>query len=91
MMERGTSDLWRYKRAPSLTLPRREAIRTAPGGIRYLTPSLVLLFKAKHRRPKDEEDFDAALPELTEQDQRELRSWLRDLHPDHGWIDRLNG
>jgi hypothetical protein len=30
----------------------------------YLLPEIVLLFKAKHRRPKDRADFDGVLPLL---------------------------
>ncbi|RXX47111.1 hypothetical protein DCW30_02870 [Streptomyces alfalfae] len=32
------------------------------GGTPYLAPELVLLFKAKHPRPKDQEDFGSILP-----------------------------
>ena len=89
MAERGTVDRWRYKRDPSLLVPRANAIRTTSDGIRYLAPSLVLLFKAKHCRPKDEADFDAVAGRLNDPDRSDLRQWLRDLHPGHDWIGRL--
>ena len=89
MAERGTADQWRYKRDPSLLVPRANAIRTTSDGIGYLAPSLVLLFKAKHRRPKDQSDFDAVAGQLDDPDRRDLKRWLRDLHPEHNWIERL--
>ena len=90
MGERGTRDLWSYKRDPSLVVPRSDAVRTDRYGIRYLAPALVLLFKAKHQRPKDEADFDAVVNQLGERDRRNLRGWLRHLHADHPWIARLS-
>ena len=89
MIERGTGETWIYKRDPQLQLPRASAVRRNSAGIPYLAPALVLLFKAKHRREKDEEDFRAALPCLETQEREALRNWLDTLHPNHDWIDRL--
>lgn len=89
MLERGTSEAWVYKRDPSLRLPRAAAIRETAGGIRYLAPALVLLFKAKHRREKDERDFRAALPDLAAREKADLCQWLQVLHPGHAWIAPL--
>jgi hypothetical protein len=89
MLERGTPDDWRYKRAATPTQPRSQAIRKNAVGISYLAPPNVLLFKAKHCRPKYEADFQAALPKLDDQDRENLRRWLADLHPGHGWLSQL--
>ena len=89
MIERGTATRWRYKRHPDLTLPRLRAIRASAAGLRYLAPALVLLFKAKACRPKDQADFDAALPHLSPQDRRDLTNWLALCHPGHHWAARL--
>jgi hypothetical protein len=64
-------------------------VRRNATGIPYLAPSLVLLFKAKHRREKDEADFQAALPWLGAQKKAELRGWLTAFHPGHAWIGSL--
>lgn len=89
MVERGTPEVWAYKRDSSLQMPRAAAVRKNKLGIPYLAPANVLLFKAKHRREKDERDFAAALPELNSQEKLDLRLWLERLHPGHEWIDRL--
>jgi hypothetical protein len=89
MIERGTPDLWVYKRDPQLTLPRSQAIRASARGIPYLAPSIVLLFKARAQRDKDEADFRKALPRLSPKDRNDLRGWLTTQHPGHGWIKAL--
>ncbi|MDR7127599.1 amino acid transporter [Pseudotabrizicola sp. 4114] len=89
MVDRGSPDVWIYKRDPSLTLPRAKAIRATAGGIRYLAPQIVLLFKAKHAREKDHGDFRNALPRLNSSEKSSLCRWLEVLHPGHTWIQAL--
>jgi hypothetical protein len=89
MIERGTPDLWRYKRDGSLAILRDTAIRKSKTGIPYLAPALVLLFKAKHVREKDQRDFDAAVARMDPAEKRALRGWLEALHPGHNWIATL--
>ncbi|MBO9625358.1 MAG: hypothetical protein J7484_03170 [Microbacterium sp.] len=84
----GTADEWRYRRDPELRMPMTEAL-WEQDGIRYLQPEIQLLYKAKGRRPKDEDDLGATLPHL---DARR-RAWLADALertiPGHPWLSRL--
>lgn len=89
MVDRGSLDIWVYKRDPSFTLPRTQAIRATAGGIRYLAPHIVLLFKARHAREKDHWDFRNALRRLESTERAALRRWLEALHPGHAWIQEL--
>ncbi|MCB4770307.1 amino acid transporter [Ancylobacter sp. Lp-2] len=89
MIERGTPSRWVYKRDPSIHCPRAEAVDTTPTGIPYLKPAIVLLFKARHRRPKDEADFARAVPRLTAEERRRLKGWLAYAHPGHDWAGAL--
>ncbi|MGV1795227.1 nucleotidyltransferase domain-containing protein [Rhizobium sp. A37_96] len=89
MPERGTPATWVYKRDPTLKLPRNDIIRKTAEGLPYLGPAAVLLFKARHRREKDDQDFDLALPRLSASERADLRKWLERLHPDHDWMARL--
>lgn len=89
MIEPGTDERWAYKRDPQLTRPRSEMVALTAGGIPYLSPSAVLLFKAKRRRPKDEEDFARAMPGLLPAERLWLRECLERLHPNHPWADML--
>ena len=90
MLERGSASHWGYKRDPRITQPRDQAVRTSKGGTRYLAPANVLLFKAKHCREKDQGDFQAALPQLSNKDRLQLGSWLRLTHPEHDWLRYLD-
>jgi hypothetical protein len=89
MIERGPPDVWVYKRDPSVRLPRGAAIRQSRAGISYLAPIIVLLFKAKHCREKDQRDFRTALPYLNPYEKADLRHWLKRLYPGHRWIPAL--
>jgi len=89
MIEPGTVDTWSYKRATEIERPRIEMTLMTCDGIPHLNPAAVLLFKAKHQRPKDEEDFERAFPKLAPTDRRWLRTCLDRLHPGHDWALRL--
>ena len=87
--ERWDGDRWIFRRDPRIGIRGTQAIGRTPAGIPYLRPEIVLLFKAKSVRPKDQLDFETVLPELAP----EARSWLRDalelVHPSHPWLADL--
>jgi hypothetical protein len=89
MIEPGTPDTWVCKRDHAITLPRAEAVLHSSDGIPYLAPAAILLLKAKHLRPKDEVDFEAALPKLNTKEQTWLNASIAKLHPGHPWIERF--
>ncbi|MEM7711421.1 MAG: hypothetical protein AAF264_11870, partial [Pseudomonadota bacterium] len=89
MVEPGTTSEWAYRRDPTIRAPRSQVVLRDRDGIPYLAPEAVLLFKAKHCRPKDEADFAAALPSLDPARRRRLARWLDATHPGHPWRDRL--
>jgi hypothetical protein len=89
MIEPGTAQDWVYKRDARITRPRAEMVAVTAGGLPYLQPAAILLFKAKHSRAKDEQDFANALLLLPEPERLWLRDCLVMLHPGHPWIDRL--
>jgi hypothetical protein len=60
----GDADTWIYRRDGRIRLPYESAVRPDPTGIPYLAPEIVLLFKAKSPRSKDEADLRAVLPHL---------------------------
>lgn len=76
---------WICRRDDSLRLPYDAIIERDAGGIPYLVPELVLLFKAKSPRPKDHADFDRVLPLLSQERRDFLGRWLSRLHPEHPW------
>lgn len=89
MIEPGAVDLWVYKRATEVFGARDDMVGLSAEGIPYLSPKAVLLFKAKHLRAKDADDFHRVLPFLSPQDRDWLKRHLTRLHPGHGWIGML--
>jgi hypothetical protein len=82
---------WICRRDRSIRLPYEQIIVTSPEGIPYLVPQIVLLFKAKHHRPKDQADFTGALPLLNPARRSWLAAALARVHPGHPWISELQG
>jgi len=81
--------IWICRRDPAIRRPYAEVITATRDGIPYLVPEVVLLFKAKHSRPKDEADFGGALPLLTTAQKAWLAAALARVHPGHHWLSRL--
>ncbi|MEU5383930.1 nucleotidyltransferase domain-containing protein [Kitasatospora cineracea] len=80
---------WIYRRDERIRLPYSDIIHHTQDGIPYLAPELVLLFKAKHLRRKDQSDFDATVPHMTPAQRETLTDLLARLHPGHPWIADL--
>jgi uncharacterized protein CbrC (UPF0167 family) len=82
-------DTWICRRDETIRLPYREVIHRTAGGIPYLAPELVLLFKATHARPKDQADFGQTIPHMTPAQRRTLAGLLARVHPGHPWLASL--
>ncbi|MFI1248480.1 hypothetical protein OHA63_12630 [Streptomyces anulatus] len=82
-------DIWICRRDETIRLPYGEIVHHTRDGIPYLAPELVLLFKAKHARPKDRRDFDATVPHLTGAQRTTLEELLARVHPGHAWLTDL--
>jgi hypothetical protein len=82
-------DTWICRRDESIRMRYADLIRRTDDGVPYLVPEVVLLFKAKAVRDKDQADFDGVRPLLTSAQ----RAWLHDalgvVHPGHPWRSRL--
>ncbi len=89
MLEAGTPCTWVYKRSSDIVRPRSQAVWHSTDGIPHLNPGVMLLFKAKHLRDKDWQDFEAALPRLPKCERTWLAQQLAHLHPGHAWLGRL--
>jgi hypothetical protein len=82
-------DVWICRRDAAIRFPYGEIIQHTPAGIPYLAPELVLLFKAKHARRKDQGDFDAAVPHMSLAQRATLAELLARIHPGHPWLADL--
>ncbi|GIM97603.1 nucleotidyltransferase domain-containing protein [Paractinoplanes toevensis] len=85
MREPHDGDTWICRRHARLRRPYAEIVLTGRDGIPYLSPDVVLLFKAKYGRPKDEADHAVLAPALTAAQRTWLNAALDLVHPGHPW------
>lgn len=85
LLQEADGNAWRFRRDPAVSMPLSEA-RLRSFGVPILNPAIVLLFKAKAPRPKDEHDFRALLPALSDPRLAWLRAALERCHPGHAWL-----
>jgi hypothetical protein len=84
-------DVWICRRERTIRRPYTEVIKTDKDGIPYMVPEIVLLFKAKHDRAKDNADFAEVLPSLDQDQRRWLMDAMQQVHPGHHWLIELEG
>jgi hypothetical protein len=82
-------DTWICRRDASIRRPYDEVIAVTADGVPYLVPEIVLLFKARHGRPRDEADFAGTLPLLDPAQRAWLAGALAIVHPGHPWLSQL--
>jgi hypothetical protein len=80
---------WVCRRDERIQLPYERVIARSATGIPYARPEIVLLFKAKAARPKDDDDFAAVRPHLQPEQRRWLNEALQLAHPGHRWLSDL--
>ena len=85
-IERGT---WFYKRDRRLTRPMDELF-VVRDGVPYQRPEITLLYKARRREEKDEQDFERIVPLLSAEDRAWLRAAIELTQPaGNPWVRRL--
>ncbi len=87
--EPGDAQTWVYRRTGELSAPRAWASGRTAAGIPYVAPQIVLLFKAKATRDKDQADFSIVAPRLSSEARGWLAASLRVIQPGHPWIEQL--
>ena len=82
-------EFWICRRDRSIRLPYADLFQRTKDGLPYTIPEVVLLFKAKDARPKDESDLEGVMPLLSSSSRRWLRDALARVHPGHAWLSRI--
>lgn len=86
---------WLSRRHAGLRVPAASIVawstgrEAEPPGVPYLVPEIQLLYKAKYHRPKDDADFEVALPLLDSRGRSWLAEALGTFHPADAWLARL--
>ncbi|MBL3807883.1 nucleotidyltransferase domain-containing protein [Streptomyces sp. BRB081] len=91
MLDEAEDGHWVSRRDPRVRRPLGTLGATTPEGVPFLAPEVQLHHQAKARRPKDEEDFTAALPVLTVGQRRWLAETIEQTYGPHPWAERLRG
>jgi hypothetical protein len=89
LLNEAAGDVWRFRRNPAVTRPLSEVGLRAKDGVLFLAPEIVLLYKAKVRRTRDERDFEGVLPAMDGGRRAWLAGAIAASHPAHPWIARL--
>lgn len=87
--ERDTHN-WVYRRDHRIRRDVNKAILFTDKGIPFLSPEIVLLYKSKHPRPKDEQDFRNVYKHMSVEQKSWLREALNIVYAKHDWIELLN-
>ncbi|TWP48628.1 hypothetical protein FKR81_27260 [Lentzea tibetensis] len=74
---------WVFPLDPSVVLPLDD-VTWESGGVRYLRPEFVLLFKAEQKATAD---LESTLPWLRASARERLAELLERVHPGHAWLD----
>ena len=89
MLDESDGADWISRRNPNIRRSIESIGAVTPDGIPYLTPEIQLFYKARQRRDKDETDFKAALPILTEAQRTWLSTAIAETHDNHPWLPAL--
>jgi hypothetical protein len=89
LLNERSESMWHFRRALEVTLPLTRLSGISAGGIPFLAPEVVLLYKAKGTRPVDSEDFRRILPRLAHRSRSSLAAAIAHCHPGHCWLGQL--
>ena len=80
---------WIFRRNKSVTKPLSKLHLTSNSGIKFLCPEVVLLYKSKNPRFKDEQDFQTVVKYLDGESKLWLGNALSICYSDHHWLQSL--
>lgn len=80
---------WIYRRNPKIAKLLNESYLTSNSGVRFLRPEIVLLYKSKNPRAKDELDFQNVVERLDAESKNWLRNALTVCDSKHLWLQKL--
>lgn len=80
---------WLYRRNAKITKSLRQLHLTSNLGIRFLRPEIILLYKSKNPRAKDEQDFEIVQKHLDPKSRAWLKKALSICYTEHHWLSKL--
>ncbi|MDG5471223.1 hypothetical protein P6709_05645 [Jeotgalibacillus sp. ET6] len=89
LLNESSENEWLFRRERTITTPLTAAWSRTHTALPYLSPEIVLLFKAKQTRDKDHQDFMLVKDKLDEEQKRWLGHAIQSQHPEHEWLRYL--
>jgi len=89
LLNESNADEWIYRRNKKVTKLLTEICLATNSGIRFLRPEIVLLYKSKNPRAKDEQDFEAVVKRLDAESKKWLANALAICDSKHRWLQKL--
>ena len=80
---------WIYRRNQRITKSLNKIYLTTDSGIKFLRPEIVLLYKSKKPRAKDEQDFASVVERLDAESKKWLANALENCDSKHHWLQKL--
>ncbi len=91
LLNESSGDQWIFRRNQAITRRLSVIGAISDGGIPYLCPEIVLLYKARNPPPDDEADFYRSYKKLGCNHQRWLLNSIEICYPNHPWLMLLYG
>jgi hypothetical protein len=88
-LEQSEQERWIYRRDERVSLPLAELGMRDERGIPHLAPEVVLLYKSKSPRARDDADLHRVLPRLVPTKRGWLVSAIGMIDPEHRWLEDL--
>ena len=89
LLNENDSGKWLFRRNVKITKPLSKLSLTSNLGIKFLRPEVILLYKSKNPRHKDEQDFEVVVEHLDIESKEWLKNALTVCYSEHHWLQRL--
>ncbi len=80
---------WLYRRNQKIRRSLFKIQLESSAGIKFLCPEVVLLYKSKNPRAKDEQDFQAVVKRLDAEQKEWLKDAIKICNSEHCWLRSL--
>ncbi|MDZ8236017.1 MAG: hypothetical protein RMZ69_02390 [Nostoc sp. ChiQUE01a] len=90
LLDESSQSEWRFRRNLDIARPLSMIRLHSDIGLPFLAPEIVLLYKAKNPRSKDEDDFYRVSRLLDEERQAWLKEAIAVCHPGHHWLTEID-
>jgi len=89
LLNESDEEFWVFRRNMEITRPIQRIGLSSGDGVPFLAPEIVLLYKTKNSKIKDEDDFNRVLNLLDEERRLWLKKAIEICHPAHHWLESL--